>query len=90
MDVAELFSKHLVFPAFVISFLWFYSGHEYVTKGKKGAGLVWEVVAILVLLAYCVNAIITKSWLSLVAAICLIALQVWLLLSDMGQSREPM
>jgi hypothetical protein len=80
MEATSFFSRHLVFAAILVSALWFYSGHQFVAKGRKGVALAWEVIAVLVLLAYCVNAIITRDWLSLVVAFCFVALEVWLMM----------
>ena len=79
MQVFGFFSRHLVFAAVLVSALWFYSGHQFVAKGRKGVALVWEAIAVLVLLAFCVNAIITRLWLSLVVALCFVLLEVWLI-----------
>ena len=79
MEVPSFFSRHLIFAAVLVSALWFYSGHQFVAKGRKGVALAWEAIAVLVLLAFCVNAIITRLWLSLAVALCFVALEVWLM-----------
>jgi hypothetical protein len=80
MEAISFFSRHLVFAAILVSALWFYSGHQFVAKGRKEVALAWEGIAVLVLLAYCVNAFITRDWLSLVVAFCFVALEVWLMM----------
>jgi hypothetical protein len=77
MEVYHFFTKHLVFAALLVSALWFYSGHQFVAKGKRGVALAWQVIAVLVLLAFCINAIFSGLWLSLIAALCFVVLEVW-------------
>jgi len=79
MEALGFFSRHLVFAAIFVSSLWFYAGHQFIAKGRKGVAIAWEIIAVLVLLAYCVNAIMTRYWLSLVVALCFVALEIWLM-----------
>lgn len=79
MEVSRFFSEHLVFAALLVSALWFYAGHQFAVKGKRGFALAWETIAVLVLLAFCINAVLTKLWLSLMVALCFVALEVWLM-----------
>ena len=79
MDISSFFTRHLIFAAILVSALWFFAGHQFVSKGRRGVALAWETIAVFVLLAFCVNAIIARLWLSLAVALCFIALEVWLM-----------
>jgi len=82
MEVFSFFSGHLVFAALLVSALWFYSGHQFAVKGKRGVALAWEAIAVLVLLAFCINAVLTKLWLSLIVALCFVVVEIWLIRRD--------
>jgi len=87
--VLDFFDRHLVLAALFVSGLWFYAGHQFVAKGTKGAALAWEIIALLLLLIFCINAIIAGLWLSLVVALCFGALEVWLMVRDIGTTKSP-
>ena len=77
MEVYNFFANHLVFAALLVSALWFYSGHQFAAKGKRGVALAWQAIAVFMLLAFCINAVLARSWLSLTAALCVVVLEIW-------------
>jgi len=77
--VLDFFSKHLVIAALLASALWFYGGYQYLAKGKRIVGLSWQFIGVLVLGAFCVNAILSRNWYSLIVAVGAIAVELWLI-----------
>jgi hypothetical protein len=77
--ILDFLSKHLVIAALLASALWFYGGHQYLGKGKQITGLAWEFIGVLVLAAFCVNAILSKDWYSLIVALGAITVELWLI-----------
>jgi hypothetical protein len=77
--VLNFFSKHLVMAALLASALWFYGGYQYLEKGNQIVGLSWQFIGVLVLVAFCVNAILSGNWYSLIVAVGAIAVEVWLI-----------
>ncbi len=84
--VIDFLSKHLVLAALLASALWFYGGHQYFVKGKQAVGLSWQVIGVLVLGAFCVNAVLSGSWYSLIVALGAIALELWLIRRYVGEN----
>ncbi len=77
--VFDFFSKNLIIGALLASTLWFYGGYQYVAKGKQMVGRSWQFIGVLVLCAFCVNAIFSRSWCSLVVAVGAIAVELCLI-----------
>ena len=77
--VLDFFSKHLVIAALLASALWFYGGYQYIVKGKQIVGLSWQLIGVLVLAAFCINAVLSKSWYSLIVALGAITVELWLI-----------
>jgi hypothetical protein len=77
--VTDFLAKHLVLAALIASALWFYGGHQYLAKGKDTVGFSWQLIALLVLIAFCVNATLTKSWLSLAVAVVALIIEIRLI-----------
>jgi len=71
--VLELFSKHLISAA------WFYAGQQYLTKGNLLGAFLWQVIAVLLLVAFCINIFLSvnKSWLSPAIAVAAIGAEIW-------------
>jgi hypothetical protein len=87
--ITSFFKAHLVLLALAASASWFYAGKQYFAKGNLVGALLWETIAVLVLIAFCINTILgpTTSWLSLAIAIVTIGVEVWLVkrwLSDVN------
>jgi hypothetical protein len=76
--VLYFFSKHLVIAALLASTFWFYGGYQYLVKRKKIVGLSWQFIGVLVLGAFCVNAILSRNWYGLIVAVGAIAGELWL------------
>lgn len=48
-------------------------------KGKQIVELSWQFIGVLVLGAFCVNAILSRNWYSLIVAVGAIAVELWLI-----------
>jgi hypothetical protein len=77
--ILDFFSKHLVVAALLASALWFYGGYQDLVKGGRIAGFSWQFIGVLVLGAFCVNAVLSRSWYSLFIALGAIAVELWLI-----------
>jgi hypothetical protein len=79
--ITSFFKAHLVLLALAASAGWFYAGNQYFTKGNVVGALLWEAIAILLLIAFCINTFLspTTSWVSLTIAIVAIGIEVWLI-----------
>jgi hypothetical protein len=78
--ITSFFKAHLILLALAASAGWFYAGNQYFAKGNLVGALLWEAIAVLLLVAFCVNAILspTTSWISFAIAIVAIGVEVWL------------
>jgi hypothetical protein len=76
-----LLSEYPVLPALVISALWFYAGHKYLSEGNLVVGLLWQGIGVLFLMALCVNITLSgnKSWLNLAVAAVAIGIEIWIM-----------
>ncbi len=77
--IVDFFSKHLVVAALLVSSLWFYGGYQYIVKKKPIVGLSWQLIGVAVLVAFCVNAVLSASWPSLVIALGTIIVELLLI-----------
>jgi hypothetical protein len=77
--VLDFFSEHLVIAALLASALWFYGGYQYLEKGKQIVGLSWQFIGVLVLGAFCINAVLSKSRYSLIVALAAITVELRLI-----------
>jgi hypothetical protein len=77
--VFDFFSQHLVIADLLASALWFYGGYQYLVTGKQIVGLSWQFIGVLVLGAFCVNAILSTNWYNLIVAVGAIAVELWLI-----------
>lgn len=79
--ITSFFKAHLVLLALAASAGWFYAGNQYFAKGNLVGALLWEAIAILVLIAFCINTMLSPatSWVSLTIAIVAIGVEVWLI-----------
>jgi hypothetical protein len=71
----EFLRQHIVVAALLASAAWFYAGQQYLTKGN-GAGLLWQGIGILL---FCISAIVSKEWASLVVATIATFAEGWLI-----------
>ncbi len=80
-SITSFFKAHLVLLALAASASWFYAGNQYLTKGNLVGALLWETIAVLILIAFCVNNFFspTTSWVSLPIALVAIGIEVWLI-----------
>ena len=78
--VSDFLRTHLILVALVVSAGWFYAGHQYFEKGNVVGALLWEIVAILILVAFCVNVLLSPvtSWFSVGVALVAVGVEVWL------------
>jgi hypothetical protein len=63
----------------LVSAVWFFGGYQYVVKGKRIVGLSWQFIGVLVMAAFCVNAILSRSWYSLIVVLGAIAVELLLI-----------
>jgi hypothetical protein len=77
--VLDYFSEHLAFAALLVSAVWFFGGYQYVVKGKRMVGLSWQFIGVIVLAAFCVNAILSRSWYSLIIVLGAITVELLLI-----------
>jgi hypothetical protein len=77
--ILDFVSNHLVIAALLASALWFYGGHQYLVKGKQIVGLSWQFIGVLVLGFFCVNAVLSRNWYSMVVALGAIIVELWLI-----------
>jgi hypothetical protein len=77
--VHDFFSDHLVFAALLVSALWFYAGYQDLVKAKHFVGLSGQFIGVAVLGAFCVNAVLSRSWHSLIVALGAIAVELLLI-----------
>jgi hypothetical protein len=64
--ILDFFSNHLAVTALLVSGLWFYCGYQYLVRAKRIVGLSWQFIGVAVLIAFCVNALLSGSWYSLI------------------------
>lgn len=78
---SDFLRGHLIVVALLASMTWFYAGRQYFAKGNLVGAFLWEIIAILVLVAFCINVILSpvKSWFSLGVAIVAICIELWLI-----------
>jgi hypothetical protein len=83
-------SNHLVLVALTASIGWFYAGHQYLQKGNLVGAFLWQGIAVLVLIAFCVNLVLSasKSWFSFALAIAAIGVEIWLMKRWLGRERR--
>jgi hypothetical protein len=77
--VLDFFSKHLAIAALLVSGLWFYGGKQYFARKKPIVGLSWQFIGVAVLVAFCVSAVLSESWYSLMVVLGAIAVELALI-----------
>jgi len=77
--VLDYFSEHLAFAALLVSALWFYGGYQYIVEEKRLVGLSWQFIGVVVLAAFGVNAVLSRSWYSLIVILGAIAVELLLI-----------
>ena len=77
----EFLERHSVLMALAASGAWFYAGRDYLRKGNLLGTFLWQGIAILILIAFCIGIVLSpsRSWLSLMVAVAAIGLEVWLM-----------
>jgi len=85
--VVDFFSNYPVIGALLASALWFYGGYQYLVKGKQIVGLSWQFIGVLILGAFCINAILSRAWYSLMIAVGAITVELWLIRRYRRQNR---
>lgn len=88
--ILEFFKTHVVLMALVASAAWFYAGYDYLQKGNTVGAVLWEIIAVLILVAFCISVVVssTGSWLSLAVALTAIGVEVWLIRRGMSIGKE--
>ena len=88
--IFEFLSNHLILVALTASAGWFYAGHQYLQKGNLVGAFLWQGIAVLVLVAFCVNLALSasKSWFSFTLAIAGIGAEIWLMKRWLRQERR--
>jgi len=77
--VTNFFSEHLIVTALLASGLWFYCGYEDIKKARTATGLSWQLIGVLLLIAFSVHAVLSKAWYSLATALLGIIVEVQLI-----------
>jgi hypothetical protein len=77
--VTTFFSEHLIVTALLASGLWFYCGYADVKKGRTATGISWQLIGVLLLIAFSVHAVLSKSWYALATALLGIITEVQLI-----------
>ena len=77
--LVDFFSKHLVIAALLASALWFCAGYQFVAKGKRIVGIAWQLIGVFLLGAFCVHAVFSRGWFSLIIALAAITTELWLI-----------
>jgi hypothetical protein len=87
--ISDFLRTHLILVALTASAGWFYAGHQYFEKGNLVGALLWETIAILVLVAFCVNVLLrpVTSWVSIGIALVAIGTEVWLIRRWMSEAQ---
>ena len=77
--LSDFLRGHLILVALIVSAVWFYTGRQYFAKGNLVGALLWEIIAILVLVAFCINVLLSPvtSWLSIWVALVVVGVEVW-------------
>ena len=80
-SIVEFFNNHLVLMALTASAAWFYAGKDYFRKGNLVGAFLWQGIAILILIAFCINVVLSpaRSWFSFTLAIVAIGVEIWLM-----------
>jgi hypothetical protein len=81
--IFDFLSTHIVLVAVPVSGLWFYAGHQYLAKGNTVGAILWQTIAVLILIAFCINIFLSanRSWLSLAVAVVAIGVEIWIIKS---------
>jgi hypothetical protein len=53
--IVEFLNKHLVLMALTASAGWFYAGKDYFRKGNLVGAFLWQGIAVLILIAFCLQ-----------------------------------
>jgi hypothetical protein len=77
--ILDFLSNHLVMAALLVSAMLFYSGYQFLEKGNRTAGLGWQFIGVLVLIAFCYNAVVSRAWYSLIIAVAVMITEIWLI-----------
>lgn len=79
--IVEFLKAHVVLMALAASAAWFYAGRDYFRKGNVVGAFLWEGIAVLILIVFCVGALLSpnRSWLSFTVALAAIGVEVWLM-----------
>jgi hypothetical protein len=79
--ISDLLSKYPVLPALLISAAWFYAGHKYLAERNLVVAFLWQGIAVLILIALCVNIVVSgnKSWMNLAVALFAIGVEIWII-----------
>src|SRR5258706_14355503 len=79
--VAEFLSNHIILVALTDSAGWFYAGRQYLQKGNLVGAFLWQGLAVLVLIGFCINLALSasRSWFSLALSISALGVEIWLM-----------
>jgi len=73
---SELARKHWVVGGIVASLLWFYAGQQYVSKKQLDTALLWQCVAVMLILILSGWTIAEKEWLGLACGVVVLYVEV--------------
>lgn len=79
--ISGLLSKCPVLPALLISAAWFYAGHKYLAERNLVGAFLWQGIGVLILIAFCLNIVLSgnKSWLNLAVALVATGVEIWII-----------
>jgi len=87
--IVDYLSTHLVVAALAASGLWFYAGYQYLTKKNRIGGFAWQMIGVFLLGAFCVHAILSGGWYSLIIALAAITVELWLIRRQWRENNLP-
>jgi hypothetical protein len=77
--IVDFLSNHMVVMAMLASLGWFYAGYKDFLRGKQIVGSAWQMIGVLLLLIYSINAALSKEWYSLIIAASGMSVELWLI-----------
>jgi hypothetical protein len=86
--ISSFLSEHLIVGALLISALWFFCGYADIKKGKRVVGFSWQIVGVLILVAFCINAALASSWYTLTAGAIAILIEMQLIRIQRRDNQE--
>jgi hypothetical protein len=87
--IVDYLSTPLVAAALVASGLWFYAGSQYLAKKNRIGGFAWQIIGVFLLGAFCVHAVLSRGWYSLIIALAALTVELWLIRRQWRENHLP-